>query len=42
MSVTRKYRYVSWEMFFFNVFINYFPKIDGGVLHKITIDLLYF
>ena len=29
-------------MFFFNVFINHFPKIHRSVLCKITIDLLYF
>ena len=30
------------EWLFFEVFINYFPKIHGSVLHKIAIDLLYF
>ena len=28
--------------FFFDVFINHFLKIHSIVLHKITIDLLYF
>ena len=28
--------------FFFEVFINHFPQIHKSVLHKITIDLLYF
>ena len=30
------------EWFFFDVFINYLPKIHRSVLHKIAIDLLYF
>ena len=32
---------VKWMVFFY-VFINHFPKIHRSVLHKITIDLLYF
>ena len=31
-----------WKNFFFDVFINFFPKIHISVLCKITIDLLYF
>ena len=31
-----------WKKFFFNVFLNHFPKIHRSFLHKITIDLLYF
>ena len=34
--------FVEKWMFFFDVFLNHFPKIDRSVLHKITIDLLYF
>ena len=30
------------ECFFFDVFVNHFPKIHIIILHKITIDLLYF
>ena len=30
------------NVFFFNVFINHFPKIHRNALHKITIDLLHF
>ena len=33
---------VKWKKFFFNVFINHFPKICRSVHHKITIDPLYF
>ena len=32
---------VKW-VFFFDVFINHFLKIHKSVLHKITIDVLYF
>ena len=42
MSVTRRYRCLLWNDFFFNVFINHFQKIHIIVLYKITIDLLYF
>ena len=43
MSVTRVYRYVCCEMkCFFKAFINHFPKVHRSVVHKITIDLLYF
>ena len=30
------------ESFFFDIFINHFPRIPRSVLRKITIDLLYF
>ena len=36
------YRYACYEMFFFDVFINHFPKINRSALRKMTIDLLYF
>ena len=41
MSVTRIYRYVCCEVnvFFFDVFINNFPRIYRSVIRKITIDL---
>ena len=44
MSVTPIYRYVCSEVnvFSFNLFINYFLKIQGSVPRKIGIDLLYF
>ena len=29
-------------MFFFNVFVNHFPRIHRSALLKITIDLFYF
>ena len=41
MSVTGMYMFVV-KCFFFDIFINHFPKIHGSVLHKITIDILYF
>ena len=44
MSLTRIYWYVCCEMnvFFFEVFVNHFPKIRWKILHRITADLLYF
>ena len=32
---------VKWMLFFFDVLINHFPKIDTSVLGKKIIDLLY-
>ena len=44
MSLTPIYRYVCSEVnvFSFDLFINYFLKIEGSVPRKIGIDLLYF
>ena len=43
MPVTVDIRYVCYVMnIFFDIFINYFPKIHRSALRKITIDLLYF
>ena len=46
MSETHIYRYVCCEtnffFFFFDVFINHFPKIHSSDLCKIAINLLYF
>ena len=44
MSVTCLCRYVCYKMniFFSNLLINHLPKIYRSILHKITVDLLYF
>ena len=36
-----RYVVVKW-MFFFDIFVNHFPKIHRSVLRKLTIDLSYF